>query len=90
MTISWRRLGFLGFMIPFALWGLSAVLWGHSNFKVIRITFVLAAVIVWVVGSRLNGDELDEDGKAMHLAFGLPMQWAGVLLSAGAFLLTFA
>lgn len=88
MTITWRRLGFLGFMIPLAIWGLSAVAFGHSNFGAFRIAFVIAAVVVWVVGTRLNGDELDDDGKAMHLALGLPMQWAGVLLSVAGFVLT--
>ena len=88
MTLTWRRLGFLGFMIPFAFWGLAAVMFGHSNFKAFRIAFVLAAVVVWVVGTRLNGDETDDDGKAPHLAFGLPMQWAGVLASAAGFILT--
>lgn len=88
MTITWRRLGFLGFMIPLAIWGLSAVLFGHSNFKAFRFAFVVAAVVVWVVGARLNGDELEDDGKPPHLAFGLPLQWAGVLCSGVGFVLT--
>jgi hypothetical protein len=62
---------------------------GHSNFKAFRIAFVLAAVAVWVVGSRLNGGEVADAGKAPSLAFGLPMQWAGVLVSVAGFILTF-
>lgn len=88
MTITWRRLGFLGFMIPLALWGLAAVMFGHSNFKAFRFAFVIAAAVVWFVGMRLNGDEPDEDGKALHLAFGLPLQWAGVIVCAIGFVLT--
>lgn len=90
MSITWRRLGFLGFMIPLAIWGLAAVVFGHSNFKAFRVAFVIAAIVTWIVGTRLNGDEPDEDGKAMHLAFGLPMQWAGVIVSAICFALTLA
>jgi hypothetical protein len=90
MTITWRRLGFLGFMIPLGIWGLTAVIWGHSNFKAFRIAFVVAAVVVWVVGTRLNAGEVDDDGKARHHAFGLPMQWSGLLVSAAGFVLTLA
>jgi hypothetical protein len=89
MTLTWRRLGFLGFMIPFGFWGLAAVMFGHSNFNAFRIAFVLAAVAVWIIGSRLNGDETDDDGKALHLAFGMPMQRAGVLVSLAGLILTF-
>jgi hypothetical protein len=88
MTLTWRRLGFLGFMIPLAFWGLSAVVFGHMAFKAFRVAFIVAAVVTWVVGTRLNGDDTDDDGKAPHLAFGLPMQWAGVLVSLAGFVLT--
>lgn len=88
MSITWRRLGFLGFMIPLALWGLAAVMFGHSNFKAFRVAFVIAAIATWFVGTRLNGEEPDEDGKAMHLAFGMPLQWAGVACSGAGFVLT--
>jgi hypothetical protein len=89
MTLTWRRLGFLGFMIPFAFWGLAAVMFGHMNFNASRIAFVLAAIATWIIGSRLNGDETDDDGKALHLTFGMPMQRAGVLVSVAALILTF-
>lgn len=88
MSITWRRLGFLGFMIPFGLWGLSAVIFGHMAFNAFRVAFVIAAIVTWVVGTKLNGEELDEDGKAPHLAFGLPLQQAGVVVSAVGFALT--
>ncbi len=88
MSITWRRLGFLGFMIPLAFWGIAAVVFGHSNFKAFRVAFVLSAIVTYFVGIRLNGEEPDEDGKAMHLAFGMPMQWAGVTVSGVFFVLT--
>ncbi|OYT89792.1 MAG: hypothetical protein CFE46_05210 [Burkholderiales bacterium PBB6] len=88
VQISWRRLGYLGFMIPFAAWGLACVLFGHNNFKAIRIAFLLAAAAVWLLGTKLNGDETDADGKAPHLTFGLPMQWGGLLASTAGFVLT--
>lgn len=89
MTITWRRLGYLGFMIPLAFWALSSILFGVTNFNAMRAAFVLACVAVWFVGSKLNADELEEDGKPPHLTFGFPMQWA-VWLPAAGFLLTFA
>jgi hypothetical protein len=88
MSITWRRLGFLGFMIPLALWGLAAVMFGHSNFNAFRVAFVIAAIVVWFVGMRLNAEVVDDDGKAPHLAFGLPMQQAGVIVCAIGFVLT--
>jgi uncharacterized membrane protein len=90
MTISWRGLGFLGFLIPLALLALATLLGGGVNdFGAIRIAMVLAAIVVWLVGVRLNGDELEDDGRAKHLAFGFPMQWSALLAVAG-LLLTFA
>lgn len=89
MTLSWRRLGYLGFMIPFVFWGAAAMLFGHMSFGAFRVAFVLAAIVVWIVGTRLNADETDDDGKAMHLTFGMPMQHAGVLVSAAGLILTF-
>ena len=84
--ITWTRLGFLGFMIPLAVWGATAVIWGYTNFKAFRIAFMVAAVAVWIVGRHLNGSD-DAEG-APHRALGLPMEWAGVLLSAAGFALT--
>lgn len=89
MTLTWRRLGYLGFMIPFAFWGLAAVVFGHMNFAASRSAFLLAAVVVWIVGSRLNAGDSDSDGKAMHLTFGMPMQVAGLLVAAAGLILTF-
>jgi uncharacterized membrane protein len=90
MTISWRGLGFLGFIVPLAFLALATLLGsGVNDFGAIRITMVLAAIVVWIVGVRLNGDELEADGKAKHLAFGFPMQWSALLAVAGLFL-TFA
>jgi hypothetical protein len=89
MTLSWRRLGYLGFMIPLALWGVACVIFGWNNFNAMRVAFVVAAIAVWIVGTRLNADDLDDDGKAPHLTFGFPMQYA-VWVSVVALGLTFA
>lgn len=89
MSISWRRLGYLGFMIPLAFWALSCILFGVNNFNAMRVAFILAAIAVWFAGSRLNADEVEEDGKPPHLTFGFPMQWA-VWVPAAALVLTFA
>lgn len=89
MSISWRRLGYLGFMIPLGFWALSCIFFGVTNFRAMRVAFVLAAIAVWVVGAKLNSGDPDEDGKAPHLTFGQPMQRA-VWVPAVAFLLTFA
>jgi hypothetical protein len=85
--ITWTRLGYLGFMIPFALWGATAVIWGHMNFKAFRAAFVVAAVAVWFVGRRLNRGA--EGENAPHQAWGLPMEWAGLFVSAAGLGLTF-
>ena len=88
MRITWTRLGFLGFMIPFTFWGVAAIGWGHSNFKAFRIAFVLAAIAVWVIGRRLNSEVQEQGDEAQHQAFGLPMQWSGVAVAAVGFVLT--
>lgn len=88
MTITWRGLGYLGFMIPLALWAIACTIGGINNFNAMRVAFVAAAVIVWLVGSKLNaGGELD-DGEMPHLTFGKPMQYSAWLSGAG-LLLTF-
>ena len=86
MRISWTRLGYLGFMIPFVFWGIASMIWDSSNFLAVRIAFVLSAIVVWVVGSRLNAGA--EGDAAPHQAFGYPMQVSGVVVSALGFGLT--
>jgi len=88
MAITWTRLGFLGFMIPLAIWALGVSIWGASNYKAMRGVLLLAAVVVWFVGRRLNAAGRNEDGTALHQAFGFPMQWSA-LLPLGAIALTF-
>jgi hypothetical protein len=88
MTISWRGLGYLGFMIPLALWGLASVIWGHNNWIAIRVALLIAAVAVWFLGKKLNAEDVDDEGKALHQAFGMPMQWFSVVVLA-LFLLSF-
>ncbi|AKJ30847.1 hypothetical protein [Caldimonas brevitalea] len=86
--ISWRGLGFLGFMIPLALWGLALSIWGHDNFAAARVALLLAAVLVWVIGRKLNQEAREEGDEEPHQAFGFPMQWS-VLLALGGVFLTF-
>ena len=87
MTISWRGLGWLGFMIPLALWGFASAVWGVSNWPAVRAALLIAAAVVWFLGKNLN-KELAADGETPHQAFGLPMQWFAVAV-LGAFALTF-
>lgn len=89
MTITWRRLGYLGFMIPLAFLAIATMVGGVTNFKAIRIAMILAAIAVWFLGVKLNGEELEDDGKPPHLAFGYPMQYSA-LIGVGGFVLTFA
>ncbi len=46
MTLTWRGLGYLGFMIPLAFWAIACTIGGVNNFNAMRIAFVLAAIIV--------------------------------------------
>lgn len=89
MTLSWRRLGYLGFIIPLAALAVACAVFGTTHFTAIRIAMALAAVAVWVLGRRLNAAGPDEDGRALHLTFGRPMEWS-VWLPVAGFLLTFA
>lgn len=89
MTISWRGLGYLGFMIPLAFWALSCTVFGLNNFKAMRVAFLLSAVAVWMVGRKLNESGPDEDGEAPHQTFGAAME-KSVWLSVVALFLTFA
>lgn len=88
MTISWRGHGYLGFMIPLAFWAIACTVGGINNFNAMRVAFVLAAIAVWVVGTKLNEEGECDDGKPLHLTFGQPMQYA-VWVSAACLVLTF-
>jgi len=87
MTITWRGLGYLGFMIPLAFWAVACTIGGVNNFNAMRIAFVVSAIAVWVVGSKLNEEADQQEGDAAHLTFGYPMQYS-VWLSAAGFVLT--
>ncbi|WP_424195779.1 hypothetical protein ACMYR3_06825 [Ampullimonas aquatilis] len=88
MKLTWTKLGFLGFMIPLAFWGIAAVGWGSSNFSAFRVAFVLAAVAVYVVGTKLNAEAQEQGDDAPHQSMGYPMQWSGLGFSAAGFVLT--
>jgi len=87
MSITWTRHGYLGFMIPLAFWAVAAIIGGSSNFAAFRIALALAAVAVWMVGSRLNA-EFDDDEPG-HTAFGFAMQRSGLVICLIGFVLTF-
>jgi hypothetical protein len=80
MAIRWRGYGYLGFMIPVAIWGLIAIVWRGDNWPAVRIGLVISAILVWVIGSRLNSEGPDDDGEVLHQTFGFPMQWSGLAL----------
>lgn len=85
MTISWRGLGYLGFMIPLALWGAASVIFGVRAFWAARVALLLSAAIVWFVGTKLNSQAQESGEEAPHQAFGYPMQWSvvGVFAALG-------
>lgn len=89
MTISWRGLGYLGFMIPMVFWALSCTVFGLNNFKAMRVAFLLSAVVVWFVGRKLNASGPDADGEVAHQTFGASME-KSIWLPVVAFFLTFA
>jgi len=86
--ITWRGLGFLGFMIPLSLFGLSSVLFGYQSMPAMRFEMIVAAILVWVLGRRVNRVALEDGGEQPHQEFGFPMQWCALLVLAG-FALTF-
>jgi hypothetical protein len=57
------------------------------NFKAFRLAFVVAALAVWFVGRSLNRENQGDD--APHQIWGLPMEWAGLLVAASGLGLTF-
>lgn len=82
MTISWRGLGYLAFMIPLGLFAFAILIWGFNNWPALRGALLVSAAIVWVLGKKLNRDGPDGDGEALHQAFGVPMQWFAVVVLA--------
>jgi len=87
MALTWTRLGYLGFMMPFAFWAISARIGGTSNFGAFRISFVLSALVVWFLGKHLNRDALEAGEDVPHKTFSRPMQHA-VWVPAVGFVLT--
>lgn len=80
MTLTWRGLGFLGFLMPMALYAIATFITplsepGHANTG--RIMLLLSAGIVWFLGKHLNGDANAEDAR--HLCMGMRLQNAAVI-----------
>jgi hypothetical protein len=88
MSITWRGLGFLGFMIPLAFAALAISFGGINNTGAMRIALLLSAGLVWYLGRRLNAEALEAGEEAPHQAFGLSLQ-NSALISVGFFVLTF-
>lgn len=88
MTLSWRGLGFLGFMVPLALLAISITLGGGVNdFGSIRIGMLVSAAIVWFAGQKLNGEAIAAGDDAPHVCLGMNLQTSAVISLAG-FVLT--
>lgn len=68
----------------------AAVIFGHSNLNAFRVASVSSTIVAWCVGSRLNGEEPDDDGKAMHLASAFRCRGPACGTAAAGFLLTLA
>lgn len=88
MLIRWKGYEYLGFMIPIGMWAMVAIFLRPDYWVAVRISLAIAAVLVWVVGSRLNAEGKDEHGDALHQTFGFPMQWSGLALCIFGFVLT--
>lgn len=87
MRITWTGLGFLGFIIPMAMYAVASGVYGINNVGAARAALVLAAIAVWFVGTKLNRDAQEAGDDAPHQAFGYPMQWSA-LLAVGGIVLT--
>jgi hypothetical protein len=88
MSITWTRLGYLGFMVPLSFWAISAIFFhGVERMGPTRIAFLLAAIATWFIGNKLNAES--EGDEAQHQAFGFPMQFSGAALSVAGLILTF-
>jgi hypothetical protein len=75
-------------MIPLVFWAISISGWGTQSMGAMRVAMLLAAVAVWVVGTKLNSEAMADDEAPPHQAFGFPMQWSA-LIGVGGFVLTF-
>jgi hypothetical protein len=74
MTITWRGKGWLAFVIPCVICGLTAVVTDRQSVGAMRGALIVAAIAVWGVGKKLNSGEPDEGGAA-HQLMAIPMQW---------------
>lgn len=88
MSITWRGLGYLGFMTPLALVALAVMIGGINNFVAIRVALLVSAALVWFVGQHLNREALESGDEAPHQAFGLSLQNSAVI-SIGFFVISF-
>ncbi len=89
MNTTWSRLGYLGLMIPLAMWAVGSAVWGAGNPAAMRGTMLAAAGLVWGLGSLLNAGARRFGDVPPHRILGLPMQWSAAL-PLGAALITFA
>jgi hypothetical protein len=87
MTLTWRGHGYLGFMLPLALMALAIIATDLNNFGAMRVAFVVSGLATWFIGVRLNAEGPAADGRAPHLTFGQPLQYAA-WVSGACFVLT--
>jgi uncharacterized membrane protein YvlD (DUF360 family) len=89
MTITWRGLGFLGFIIPGLFYVVATMITplslGAPHYRTAFILFLISTVVVWFLGKFLNGDA--EGDEAPHLCMGMRLQ-TSALISLGAAILT--
>jgi hypothetical protein len=84
MTLSWRGLGFLGFMVPLAMCAIAITLGsGVNDFGSIRIGMLVSAAIVWFAGQKLNGEALAMGDEAPHQCMGMKLQTSALISLAG-------
>lgn len=89
--IVWQGLGFLAALIPVIL----IVIMDKAAPSMVHgtaVALVISAIIVWLVGTKLNGGEgkvlVDPETeqevvlKKDHTLFWIPMQWIGVAIGA--------
>lgn len=89
MTITWRGMGFLGFMVPLAMLAISITLGsGVNDFASIRIGMLASAAVVWFAGQKLNGEAMAAGDEAPHQCMGMKLQTSAVISLIG-FGLTF-
>ena len=79
--IAWRGYGLIGMLLPLVAAGIASLIaggMGSSTFThAFRALMSLAAVAVWLMGKRLNGNAVFDE--APHHFMGFRLQYAAVM-----------